>query len=171
MVATPDLGSFWAYLAASSRVTSWRPRGSGIRIIERTFPTATANGASPSCRIGSGSLRATAVPRPFQGGGKARRQHRRCRHARLPMVDRDGFHTPSRSPRRVSISFQRRIPSAAWAAVICGTCTMVSWMRWVSIISPHGHLIRELGFCDGILSPASHIAYFRAVQSCSSRHA
>jgi hypothetical protein len=25
-----DLGSFWIYLAASSRVTIWRPRGSGI---------------------------------------------------------------------------------------------------------------------------------------------
>jgi hypothetical protein len=47
---------------------------------------------------------------------------------------------------------------------------MVSWMRWVSIVAPHGHLINELGFCVGILSPASHVAYFRAVQSRSSRH-
>jgi hypothetical protein len=29
---------------------------------------------------------------------------------------------------------------------------MVSWMRWVSIVAPHGHLIKELGFCDGFLS-------------------
>ena len=28
-----------------------------------------------------------------------------------------------------------------------------------------------LGFCDGSFSPACHIAYFRAVQSCWSRHA
>jgi hypothetical protein len=55
------------------------------------------------------------------------------------------------------------------AALMCGTCAMVSWMRWVSIVAPHGHLIKELGFCDGILSPPSHIAYFRAVQSRSSR--
>jgi hypothetical protein len=61
------LGSFRAYLAASSRVTSWRPRGSGIRIIERTFPTATANGASPSCRIGSGSNRGASS---FSGRGQ-----------------------------------------------------------------------------------------------------
>jgi hypothetical protein len=34
-------------------------------------------------------------------------------------------------------------------------------MRWVSIVAPHGYLLKELGFCDGILSPVSHIAYFR----------
>lgn len=34
-------------------------------------------------------------------------QHRRNRrHVRLPMVERDGFHKPSRSPRRVSISWR-----------------------------------------------------------------
>jgi len=38
-------------------------------------------------------------------------------------------------------------------------------MRWLSKTSPQGHLIRELGFCEGSFSPASHIAYFRAVQS------
>jgi hypothetical protein len=36
------------------------------RIVERAFPTPAANGATPSCRIGSGSLRATAALRPFQ---------------------------------------------------------------------------------------------------------
>jgi hypothetical protein len=44
-------------------------------------------------------------------------------------------------------------------ALICGTCTTVSSSRWLLKISPQGHRIKELGFCDGILSPASHIAY------------
>jgi hypothetical protein len=50
-------------------------------------------------------------------------------------------------------------------ALTCGTCTIVSWMRWVSIVAPHGHLIKELSFCVGILSAASQSAYFRAVKS------
>jgi hypothetical protein len=77
-------------------------------IVERALPTPAANGANPSCRIGSGSLRAAAAPRPFQGRyttDRARRRRRRCRRVRLPMVDRDGFRTPSRSRRTERISW------------------------------------------------------------------
>jgi hypothetical protein len=35
----------------------------------------------------------------------------------------------------------------------------------LSNISPQGQRIIELGFCEGNLSPASHSAYFLAVQS------
>jgi hypothetical protein len=77
------------------------------RIIERTFPT-PVNGANLLCRIRSGSLPATAALRCFQGrysAGRARQRRRRCKRARLPMADRDGFHTPSGSPRTESISW------------------------------------------------------------------
>jgi hypothetical protein len=60
---------------------------------------------------------------------------------------------------------------AVSAAVMCGTWITVFSTRWLSKTSPQGHLIKELGLCDGSLSPRSHMAYFRAVQSLSSRHA
>jgi len=46
--------------------------GQRDRIVERAFPTPAANCASPSCRIGSGSLPATAVLRPSQARYTAR---------------------------------------------------------------------------------------------------
>jgi len=59
----------------------------------------------------------------------------------------------------------RCISTGLMLAVMCGTWIRVFSMRWLSKTSPQGHLIRELGFCEGSFSPASHIAYFRAVQS------
>ena len=47
---------------------------------------------------------------------------------------------------------------------MCGTWITVLSRRRLSKTSPHGHLISELGFCAGIRSPRSHMAYFRAVQ-------
>ncbi len=50
-------------------------------------------------------------------------------------------------------------------AVIWGTWITVSSSRWLSNRSPHGQRIMLFGFCDGIFSPRSHIAYLRAVES------
>jgi hypothetical protein len=44
----------------------WAAAGQRYRLLKRALPAPVANGAYPSCRIGSGSLRATAVLRPFQ---------------------------------------------------------------------------------------------------------
>jgi hypothetical protein len=60
---------------------------------------------------------------------------------------------------------RRRIPSVAWAATICGTWITVCFSRWLSKVSPQGHLMSELGICDGSFSPRAHMAYFRSVQS------
>jgi hypothetical protein len=100
-------GSFWIYLAASSRVTSWRSRGSGIGSSNGRFQS-RPNGANPFCRTRSESPPAAGALRPFWArciSGGARRHHRRCRRVRLPTVDRDGSHTPSRNPRRESLSW------------------------------------------------------------------
>ena len=59
------------------------------RIAERLFPPLAANGANPSCRIRSESDPVASA---------------------LPMVDRDSFHTPSRSPRTESISLLPNLP-------------------------------------------------------------
>jgi hypothetical protein len=53
-------GSFWIYLAASSRVTSWRPRGSGIgssnlRVQPRSLMT-------PPLQVNSGSMSDSRTP-------------------------------------------------------------------------------------------------------------
>jgi hypothetical protein len=93
-------------------------------IVELSRPT-LADVASPSGRTQCESRSAFAARLrrcPCCTRDRARQRHRRCRRARHPMVDPGGLHTPSRSPRTESSSFQRRIPPAAWAAVICGTC-------------------------------------------------
>jgi hypothetical protein len=47
-------GSFWIYRAASLRVTSWRPRGSGIGSSNgRCYPLSGFNDASHFCQIWS----------------------------------------------------------------------------------------------------------------------
>jgi hypothetical protein len=46
--------------------------------------------------LGSIAIRQSRMRAPYIAG-KARRQRRGCRHVRLPMVDRDGFHKPSRN--------------------------------------------------------------------------
>jgi hypothetical protein len=50
---------------------------------------------------------------------------------------------------------------------MCGTWTTASARRWLSKTWPQRQVILELGFCDGIRSPACHTAYFRSVQSLS----
>jgi hypothetical protein len=91
-------GSFWIYFAASSRVTSSRPLGSGIGSWN-----GSANGPNPSCRIQSepsGSLSASS----FSGALYLRQGapgRRRCRHAR-PSHGRPGWfsHTQPQSSHR-----------------------------------------------------------------------
>jgi hypothetical protein len=60
-------------------------------------------------------------------------------------------------------SHQCRVP--ACAAVMCGIWMTVCSRRWLSKVSPQGHVISELGICDGIRSPAAHIAYLRSVHA------
>src|SRR5260221_11509193 len=58
-------------------------------IVKPTLPTAIANGASPSCRIRSWSLSASAVPYRRQSGcnvDTVLQRRRGCSHARLPMA-------------------------------------------------------------------------------------
>jgi hypothetical protein len=57
----------------------------------------------------------------------------------------------------------RLLPLLA-TALMCGTCTAVSSMRWLSKVSPHGQHQGTRFLCRQPLA-ASHIAYLRAVQS------
>ena len=103
-------GSFWIYLAASSRVTSWRPRGSGIgssnlRVQPRSLMTPPL-----LVELGSKALRRSwrhvlvtwIAPRT-----RSRRQRHRCRRARLPKVYPGALRKPNPCPRSVSTSFTR----------------------------------------------------------------
>jgi len=98
-------GSFWIYLAASSRVTSWRPRGSGIgssnlRVQPRSLMTPPL-----LVELGSKALRRSwrhvlvtwIAPRT-----RSRRQRHRCRRARLPKVYPGALRKPNPCPRSVS---------------------------------------------------------------------
>jgi enamine deaminase RidA (YjgF/YER057c/UK114 family) len=67
----------------------------------------------------------------------------------------DALRTP-RHRTEIQAVVSRFVPRCA--ALMCGTCTMVSSRRWLSKTSPQGHL-------NGSFSAAAHIAYFFSCQS------
>jgi hypothetical protein len=59
---------------------------------------------------------------------------------------------------------RRQIPSRCWAGDM-GHMDQVCASRWLSNVSAQAQRMSEFDFCEGIRSPRSHMAYFRAVQS------
>jgi hypothetical protein len=107
------LDIFSCVLKRNELPTAWKRD----RIVERTFPPPAANGVNPSRR----SRPATGAFRPSPARcttDRARRQHRKCRHARLPTVEQDGFHTPSRNPRTECISWLPGRNDSSWRFLV-----------------------------------------------------
>jgi hypothetical protein len=105
-------GSFVMKLPASSSVTRWRPPGSGIGSSNDRFQPRPLMAPTLLVELGSEAfgqpryfvLFRLVTPRAGRPGGR-----RRCRRVRLPTADRDGFHKPSRSPHKRSISWLAKL--------------------------------------------------------------
>ncbi len=109
-------GSLVIYLPASSRVTSWPPRGNRIGSSNRRCQPRLLMAPALLVELDFRALRhprrhivVNRVALRTRSSGRAHS----CRRARLPTVGQGDSHTPNRSPHKGRISFQRRIPSAA----------------------------------------------------------